>query len=261
MRSLIAALLVAVAQEPPKSQGAAPLPNPEEKPKPAQAPAPPPIAPAAGKRPLQELPYTPSLDLAAMDRGADPCGSFYQYVCGGWIKSNPIPPDQASWSVYGKLGDENEQYLWGILEDAARPEAQRTPVQQKIGDYFASCMDEPAAEQLGAAPLQAELAKIEAIKSLADVSALLPLLHLATSGNGLMFGFGSDQDFGDASQVIAFISAGGLGLPDRDYYFKDDAKSKEIRDRYLQHVQGMLELIGQRDAAAGAREVMRMETA
>src|SRR5690348_10173476 len=109
------------------------------------------------KHPLQELPYTPSLDLAAMDKSADPCADFYQYSCGGWVKQNPIPPDQASWSVYGKLTDENQQLLWGILEDAARGGESRTPAQQKIGDFFASCMDEPALEKLSAMPLVAGL--------------------------------------------------------------------------------------------------------
>jgi putative endopeptidase len=235
MTSAIVALILAAAQTPP--------------------------APAPGKHPLQELPYTPSLDVAAMDRSADPCASFYQYSCGGWMKANPIPPDQASWSVYGKLADENQQFLWGILEDAARPGAQRTPVQQKIGDFFASCMDEPALEKLGAAPLLGELKAVESLRTKEGVTALLPALHLATSGKGLMFGFGSDQDFGDATQVIAFLDAGGLGLPDRDYYLKDDARSKEIRDKYALHVEQMLRLSGEKDAAAGAQAVLRMETA
>ncbi len=221
----------------------------------------PPLAPVQEKHPLKELPYTPSLDVAAMDRSADPCADFYQYSCGGWMKANPIPADQASWSVYGKLADENQQLLWGILEDAARPAAERTPVQQKIGDFFASCMDEPALEKLGAAPLFAELKPVESLRAKAEVAALLPALHLSSSGKGLMFGFGSDQDFGDATQVIAFLDAGGLGLPDRDYYLKDDAKSKEIRDKYALHVQQMLRLSGEKDPAAGAQAVLKMETA
>src|SRR5256885_1740865 len=141
------------------------------------------IALLIAAQPLQQLPYTPSLDLAAMDKTADPCTDFYQYTCGGGMKSNPIPPDQSSWSVDGKVTDENQQYLWGILEDAAK----NGP--QKIGDFFASCMDEGAIERLGAAPLEAELGKIDALKSIADVVTLLPVLHLATSGKGLMFGF------------------------------------------------------------------------
>src|SRR5947209_4732376 len=120
----------------------------------APAASAPPTAPVVDKKPLRQLPYTPSLDLSAMDRAADPCAEFYRFSCGGWMKNNPLPPDQASWSVYGKLTDENEQFLWGILDEAARGGAQRTAVQQKIGDYFASCMDEAPIELKGATPLQ-----------------------------------------------------------------------------------------------------------
>jgi len=227
----------------PRSAQPAPLPNPEEKPKPAQAPPAPLTAAAAEKEPLRQLPYTPSLDLDALDRSAQPCVDFYQFSCGGWMKRNPIPADQPAWSVYGKLEDENQQFLWGILDEAAKGGASRTPVQQKIGDYFAACMDEAGVEKLGAAPLQPELSRIAALRTRADIARVLPALHLASSGPGLMFGFGSDQDFGDATQVIAFVVAGGLGLPDRDYYFKDDPKSKEIRDKYVQHVREMLALV------------------
>src|SRR3954469_15596457 len=132
-------------------------------------------AAAQEKHPLQELPYTPSLDVKAMDKSADPCADFYQYSCGGWLRQNPIPADQASWSVYGKLADENQQLLWGILEDAAHA-SNRTPVQQKIGDLFASCMDEPALEKVGAAPLVAEVKTVESLRSKSDVAALLPAL-------------------------------------------------------------------------------------
>src|SRR5437588_1228339 len=89
--------------------------------------------------PLAQLPYTPSLDVPSMDKTADPCADFYQYSCGGWMAHNPIPPDQASWSVYGKLTNENARFLWGILDEASKPDPHRTVVQQKIGDYFAAC--------------------------------------------------------------------------------------------------------------------------
>src|SRR5450755_2020560 len=92
-------------------------------------------------RPYQSLPYTPSLDVASMDRSVDACDDLYTYACGGWQKNNPIPADQSSWSVYGKLHADNQHYLWGILEDAAKPSAERTPAAQKIGDYFAACMN------------------------------------------------------------------------------------------------------------------------
>jgi putative endopeptidase len=245
----------------PKTEKPAPLPDPGAKPKPAQAPAAPVAAATAGERPLHQLPYTPSLDLAALDRSADPCVDFYQFTCGGWMKSNPIPGDEPRWSVYGKLEVENQQFLWGILEEAAKGGASRTPVQQKIGDYFAACMDEAAVEKLGISPLKPEMERIAGLRTTADIAALLPALHLASTGRGLVFGFGSDQDFGDATQVIAFVTAGGLGLPDRDYYVKEDAKSKEIREKYVQHVREMLALIGEPSPDAGAQTVLRIETA
>jgi putative endopeptidase len=219
---------------------------------------------AQDKKPLMELPYTPGLDVAAMDRSADPCVDFYQFTCGGWMKKNPIPADQASWSVYGKLTDENQQFLWGLLQvagDASAPN--RSAASQKTGDYFYACMDEPAIEKLGASPLKGDLDAIAAVKSTAELPALLGKLHLSTPGNGLLFGFGSNQDLKDSERVIAFATAGGLGLPDRDYYVKEDAKSKDTRDHYLAHIQKMLELLGDAPAtaAAEAKTVMRIETA
>lgn len=213
-------------------------------------------------RPLTALPYTPSLDVPSMDKSADPCSDFYQFSCGGWLASNPIPPDQAAWSVYGKLEEENTQYLWGVLEDDAKPSADRNPVQQKIGDYFAACMDTSAIEKLGAKPLQPLLGEIRAIRTKADLAAFLAKEHPRNYSSGFLFGFGADQDFGDATQVIAYAHAGGIGMPDRDYYTKTDAKSKELRRKYLRHVAKMLELTGETKAQAAkdAATAMRIET-
>ena len=215
------------------------------------------------KHPLRSLPYTPSLDLNSMDTTADPCVDFYQYVCGGWMKNNPIPPDQASWSVYAKLADENEQFLWGILDEASDTGRARNASVQKIGDYFQACMDEPAIEKLGAAPLETDLSEIAALKSKAELGTYLGQEHLALRGSGMLFGFGSHQDFADSTQVIAIARAGGLGLPDRDYYTKTDPKSQQIRDQYLGHVQRMFELMGDPASMAGseAKTVMALETA
>jgi putative endopeptidase len=216
----------------------------------------------AEKHPLKSIPYTPSLDLDSMDRTAQPCVDFYQYVCGGWMKNNPIPPDQASWSVYAKLADENQQFLWGILEDASDSSRARTASEQKIGDFFHACMDEPSIEKLGATPLDASLGEIAALKSKSELGKYLGREHLALRG-GTLFGFGSDQDFADASQVIAFARAGGLGLPDRDYYTKTDPKSQRIRDQYAGHVVRMFELLGDQAGAAEAeaKTAVAMETA
>ena len=215
------------------------------------------------EKPLTALPYTPSLDIPSMDKSADPCVNFYQYTCGGWMKNNPIPPDQAAWSVYGKLTQDNQRFLWGILDDLAKKNGGRTATQQKIGDYFGACMDEAAVEKLGSTPLKAELAAINGLKSKNDLPALLGRVHLSTAGSGLLFGFGSDQDFANANDVIAFATAGGLGLPDRDYYTKTDEKSEKIRQQYVAHVQRMLELIGDSPTAAAkeAQKIMQIETA
>jgi putative endopeptidase len=214
-------------------------------------------------KPVTALPYTPSLDVPSMDKSADPCVDFYQYTCGGWMKNNPIPPDQASWSVYGKLTVDNQRFLWGILDDLAKKTSGRNATQQKIGDYFSACMNEPEVEKLGATPLKPALDAIAALKSKKDLAALLGREHLANATDGLFFGFGSDQDFSDSNQVIAFAVAGGLGLPDRDYYIKPEPKSEEIRQKYLVHVQKMLELLGDQPAAAKreAATIMQIETA
>lgn len=213
--------------------------------------------------PLAQLPYTPSLDVPSMDKSADPCVDFYQYSCGGWMKNNPIPPDQAAWSVYGKVADENARFLWGVLEEDAKPGPDRTPVQQKIGDYFHACMDTEAIEARGAAPLKPLLQQIDALKSKKDLAAFLAAEHERSYGSGWLFGFNSTQDYGDATQVIAEADAGGLGMPDRDYYINDTARSKELRVKYRAHVQKMLELAGESKAKAksDAATVMRIETA
>jgi len=224
------------------------------------------VAPAkAVERPLQALPYTPSLDVPSMDRTADACVDFYQYSCGGWRKSNPIPPDQPRWDVYSKLTDENLQFLWGILDDLSKPAAgaPRNAAQQKIGDYFAACMDTVAIDKRGAEPIAPVLQQIAEMKSKAEFGRWLAAEHLGGRGGGLLFGFGADQDFGDATQVIAFAVGGGLGLPDRDYYMKTDAKSVEQRAKYVEHVAKMLGLSGETAAQAttDAATVLRMETA
>jgi len=220
-----------------------------------------PIALVAQDHPLTSLPYTPSLETKFLDRAADPCVDFYQYACGNWNKLNPIPPDQARWDVYAKLADENQRYLWGILDNASKPNASRTPVEQKIGDYFSACMDEAAVEKAGATPLKAHLDAIAALRSVAGLPPLLARIHLE-SGDDTLFGFGSAQDYADSSRVIAFASSGGPGRPDRDYYVISDAKSQEIRAKYLDHVAAMLALLGDSpDAAhAGAQTVMAIET-
>jgi putative endopeptidase len=208
------------------------------------------------------LPYTPSLDLASMDKTADPCVNFYQYTCGGWKKNNPIPADQTSWSVYGKLYEDNLAFLHGILEQAAQPVASRDEVTREIGDFYAACMDEAGVEKQGLAPIQAYLDAVNSLKSSKELAPIVAQLQMVY-GRSVLFAGGSTQDPDDAEKIIAELDQGGLGLPDRDYYTKEDAKSKETRERYVQHVQKVFQLMGESAEAAkkDADTVMRMETA
>jgi len=210
----------------------------------------------------------PVLDVSAMDKTIDPCVDFYTYSCGGWIRRNPIPPDQASWDTYSKLQDENRTQLRTILEEAAkasRPRGATPDVIQKIGDYYASCMDEAAIEKLGAKPLVPEMDRIAGLKSKQDLAEYTATAQFPPSlyGGGTLFTFRSNQDYKDSVQVIAEADQGGLGLPDRDYYLKDDAKSEELRKAYVAHVAKMFELLGDKpaEAATEAATVMRIETA
>lgn len=213
------------------------------------------------------LPYSPSLDVTSMDRSVDPCVDLYTYSCGGWQKKNPIPPDQTSWSVYGKLYEDNLIFLRGMLEQAAQPDPNRNAVTQKIGDFYAACTDEAAVEKRGASPIQPDLDAIAQINSLKDVTPVAARLQFTYNwysySSSMLFRAGSNQDPDNSEQVIADVDQGGLGMPDRDYYTNDDAKSKETRDRYVLHVQKMFELIGDSPDAAktNAETVMRMETA
>src|SRR5580704_4546640 len=211
------------------------------------------------------LPYSPSLDNSSMDKSVDPCVDLYRYSCGGWQKKNPIPPDQTSWSVYAKLYQDNLIFLRGMLEQAAQPNEQRNAVTQKIGDFYAACMDESAVEKRGLSAIQPQLDAIAQIGSAKELTPVVARLQLTYSGysynSSMLFAAGSIQDPDDSEHVIADVDQGGLGMPDRDYYIKDDAKSKETRERYLQHVQKIFELIGDNPAAArkNAETVMRLE--
>ena len=207
------------------------------------------------------LPYIPSLDPASMDKLADPCVNFYQYSCGGWKKNNPIPPDQTSWDVYAKLYQDNLLFLKGILEQASADNPQRTAVTREIGDFYAACMDESNAEKQGITPVKRDLTAIGNLKSVQEIAPLVARLQQAF-GRSIIFSAGSTQDPDNSEQVIAELDQGGLGLPDRDYYTKEDEKSKEIRDRYVQHVQRVFELMGESPETAkkDAATVMRLET-
>ncbi|MGA8432794.1 MAG: M13 family metallopeptidase [Candidatus Sulfotelmatobacter sp.] len=218
---------------------------------------------AVAQQPAASKPQ-PVLDPTSMDRSVDPCTDFYTYSCGGWMKKNPIPPDQSSWSAYGKVQDEDTAQLRDILQTAEIPGAQRDATHQKIGDYYAACMDEKAVDAAGITPLRPYLDKINGMSSKAELADLVVDRALSSGyRRSTLFRFSSDQDAKDSAQEIASTDQGGLGLPDRDYYFKDDAKSQDLRKAYLMHVQKMFELLGDKPdaAAAGAQTVMRIETA
>jgi endothelin-converting enzyme/putative endopeptidase len=202
--------------------------------------------------------HEPVLDVTSMDRSVDPCTDFFQYSCGGWIKNNPIPSDKSSWAVYYKVADANRAQLRTILETAAEPTAARNASSQKIGDYYASCLDQKQIDTLGLTPLQEPLARIAGLKSkgaLADVAA-------AMLRQGVLFRFSSSPDLRDANQVVADLDQGGLGLPDRDFYFKDDEPSKKLRTAYVAHLAKMFQLLGDAPdkATAEAQTVMHLET-
>jgi putative endopeptidase len=201
-----------------------------------------------------------SFDLTAIDKSVDPCNDFYHYACGTWLKNNPIPPDQSSWGRFNELHEHNQTILRGILDKQAADNPNRSAVNQKIGDYYYSCMDEDSIESKGTAPLKPYMDSIDGMKSKSDVPAVLGGLHRV--GVNAFFGFGAEPDFKDSKVDIATTGQGGLSLPDKDYYFKDDPKSVELRQKLEQHIAKMFELYGepQAQAAADAKTVLKVET-
>jgi putative endopeptidase len=196
-----------------------------------------------------------------MDRSADPRSDFYQYANGGFIQANPVPAAYSRWGQFDIVNQQTQDFIHGLLQSAAAGgSAPHGSESQQIGDFFASGMDEAAAERLGIAPLTPELARIAALARPAELSA--ELAHLQLIGVDAAFGLGQMQDYQDSTKVIAFVQQGGLGLPDRDYYLKDDPKYAAIRTAYEQHIARMLQLLGERpqSAAAAAHAVMALET-
>jgi len=203
----------------------------------------------------------PAFDKNAIDASADPCADFFQYACGTWNKNNPLPGDHARWGRFDELQEHNQIVLRAILEKAAAPDPKRTPIAQKVGDYYSACMDETAAETRGASSLAPMMKRIDAIRN--SKVLVQEMFRLHQQGISALFAFHSIQDFHDSKMMIGNVDQGGLGMPDRDYYLKDDAKSVEIRTQYLAHVQKMLELAGEKPAEAteDSKVVMKIETA
>ena len=213
----------------------------------------------AGKTPTVYRPI-PGFDTSSIDTGVGPCDDFYKFACGKFAGNHPIPADQPMSDQFSALYNVNTQSLRGILEKASTGGARRSPDEQKIGDYYAACMNTDAINAKGLAPIEPMLAEIDAMRSKAQLPALIGKLQRASVD--VFFGYGEQQDFKDATKQIAFIGQGGLGLPEKDYYLRTGAKDEEIRKEYVAHVANMLKLAGSPPEAAAkdASAMMAMET-
>src|ERR1700722_1684626 len=195
-----------------------------------------------------------------LDKSCKPCDDFYEFAMGGWMKNNPIPPEFPSWGSFTILADRNQSSMRGILEASMKANPPTGSNQQKIADFYASCMDTTAIEASAIKPIAADLS---AIDKLIEPSELQPLIsRLQQTGSGYLFNFDSPQDLDDSTQVIAGVEQGGLGLPERDYYTRSDDKSRQLRADYLAHIAKMFALAGdsREKADSEAQTAMNFET-
>jgi endothelin-converting enzyme/putative endopeptidase len=200
-----------------------------------------------------------SFDLDALDRSAEPCQNFYQFACGGWNKANPVPADQTRWGRFELLREYNRSLTKQILEKAATNKKSKDPNERKIGDYYATCVDEPETNVKGLQPAEKWLHKIDGIQSTQDLAKVVAALH--DQGIAGMFSFRANAQLHNAAQTGAWADQGGLGLPNKDFYTKTDEKSVKIRQQYVEHIGAMLKLLGvpADQTAARAQQVMDIE--
>jgi endothelin-converting enzyme/putative endopeptidase len=217
------------------------------------------VGAAAGSTENYQL--LPGLDKRLIDPSVDPCQDFVSYACGNFDKLYPIPSDRSGFGPGAMIAEHTQLILHSMLDKAASGGTDRSPNEQKIGDTYAACMDVQAIDQKGLQPLQPEFDRIAALKSKAELSELLA--HYQLIGVNAFFGFGQQQDFKDARKQIAAVDQGGLGLPERDYYFRAGDAAEKTRTQYVQHITNMLKLAGEPEAkAAGdAKAIMQLETA
>jgi endothelin-converting enzyme/putative endopeptidase len=199
-------------------------------------------------------------NIDALDRTANPCADFYQYACGGWLAHNPIPADRPYWAVFQQMRELNDQRVQNILENVdVRPG--RSPEEQKIADYFLSCIDEKTIESKGLEPLRPEFDRIAAITNRDELAK--EVAHLHELGSDALFTMGADQRLGNSSQVIAYIDQSGLNLPEPGYYTADEADSVKARTAYHAHLERIFVMLGRepKPASAAADDVVQIETA
>ncbi len=223
------------------------------------------LASCGGEAEVTETPGDTSnematIDLAFMDTTIDPAQDFYHYCNGTWIKENPVPSTESSWGSFNELDERNKKLLQDILKEASTGEFEKGSHMQMIGDFYATVMDSTSRDEQGFQPIAGELEKINAIASKEDLLSVVADHHMYQIGS--IFETGVLEDLKDNTKYAMYASQAGIGLPSKDYYFKDDEKSEEIRQKYVEHMGKMFQLLGHDEAtaSAAANKIMEIET-